>query len=115
VTRNISKINSAYFSHHLNPSNAKLNPTCHSLALLGAHHILHVSRIRVNLGVRITQAHYTLKSLVLKLTLQHLPCVTQNATYRSMPGINKMTKTKGIINGKAIPLQAWRALRVSGG
>ena len=25
-----------------------LNPTCHLLALLGAHHILHVSRIRVN-------------------------------------------------------------------
>jgi hypothetical protein len=28
--------------------NAELNPTCHLLALLGAHHILHVSRIRVN-------------------------------------------------------------------
>ena len=28
--------------------NAELNPICHSLALLGAHHILHVSRIRVN-------------------------------------------------------------------
>jgi len=31
-----------------NPLNAKLNPICHLLALLGAHHILHVSRIRVN-------------------------------------------------------------------
>jgi len=31
------------------PSNAKLNPICHLLALLGARHILHVSRIRVNL------------------------------------------------------------------
>jgi hypothetical protein len=31
-----------------NPSNAELNPICHLLALLGAHHILHVSRIRVN-------------------------------------------------------------------
>ena len=31
-----------------NPLNAKLNPTCHLLALLGAHRILHVSRIRVN-------------------------------------------------------------------
>jgi len=27
--------------------NAELNPTCHWLALLGAHHILQVSRIRV--------------------------------------------------------------------
>jgi hypothetical protein len=31
-----------------NPLNAKLNPICHLLALLGDHHILHVSRIRVN-------------------------------------------------------------------
>jgi len=30
-----------------NPLNAKLNPICHLLALLGAHRILHVSRIRV--------------------------------------------------------------------
>jgi len=32
----------------LNSLNAELNPICHLLALLGAHHILHVSRIRVN-------------------------------------------------------------------
>ena len=31
-----------------NPLNAELNPICHLLALLRAHHILHVSRIRVN-------------------------------------------------------------------
>jgi len=30
-----------------NPLNAELNPICHLLAVLGAHHILHVSRIRV--------------------------------------------------------------------
>jgi hypothetical protein len=29
------------------PSNPELNPICHMLALLGAHHILHVNRIRV--------------------------------------------------------------------
>jgi len=33
----------------INPLNAKLNPICHLLALLGAHPILHVGRIRVNL------------------------------------------------------------------
>jgi hypothetical protein len=27
--------------------NAKLKPICHLLALLGAHHILHVNRVRV--------------------------------------------------------------------
>jgi len=31
----------------INPLNAELNPICRLLALLGAHHILHVSRIRV--------------------------------------------------------------------
>jgi hypothetical protein len=31
----------------LNPLNAEFNPICHLLALLGAHHILHISRIRV--------------------------------------------------------------------
>jgi hypothetical protein len=30
-----------------NPLNAQLNPICHLLSLLGAHHILHVSRQRV--------------------------------------------------------------------
>jgi hypothetical protein len=30
-----------------NPLNAELNPICNLLALLGAHLILHVSRIRV--------------------------------------------------------------------
>jgi len=31
----------------LNPLNAELNPICYLLALLGAHHFLHISRIRV--------------------------------------------------------------------
>jgi len=31
----------------VNPFNAELNPICHLLALLEAHHILHVSRLRV--------------------------------------------------------------------
>jgi hypothetical protein len=35
--------------------NAELNPICHFLALLGAHPILHISRIRVNI------LRYTLK------------------------------------------------------
>jgi hypothetical protein len=30
----------------INSLNAELNPICHLLALLGDHHILHVSRIR---------------------------------------------------------------------
>ena len=37
-------------SGKFNPLNTELNPICHLLALLGAHLILHVSRIRVNVG-----------------------------------------------------------------
>ena len=35
---------SLFYLKHLN---AELNPICHLLALFGAHHILHVSRMRV--------------------------------------------------------------------
>jgi len=34
-------------SGFINPLNAELNPICHLLALIGAHHIFHVSRIKV--------------------------------------------------------------------
>ena len=35
--------------HLFNPLKPELNPICYLLALLGAHHFLHVSRIRVKL------------------------------------------------------------------
>ena len=41
------KIGGGGFVISFNPLNAELNPICLLLALLGAHHILHVSRIRV--------------------------------------------------------------------
>jgi hypothetical protein len=41
----------------INPLNAELNPICHLLALLGAHHILHLSRIRVNTYVYWAEAY----------------------------------------------------------
>jgi hypothetical protein len=43
----------------LNPLNAELNPICCPLALLGAHHFPHVSRIRV-------------KSLTLRLLISYI-------------------------------------------
>jgi hypothetical protein len=42
-----------------NPVNAELNPICYLLALLGAHHFLHVSRIRI-------------KSLILRLLMSYI-------------------------------------------
>jgi hypothetical protein len=37
--------------------NAELNPICHLLALLGAHNILHVSRIRVKCRIKNSICH----------------------------------------------------------
>jgi len=53
----------------LTPLNAKLNSICHLLALLGAHHILHVSRIRVN-GVE--RSGFILHTPMTNLTLRRL-------------------------------------------
>jgi len=36
------------FLRNINPLNAELNPICHLLVILGAHHILHISRIKIN-------------------------------------------------------------------
>ena len=43
----------------INPLNAELNPICHLLAFLRAHHILHVSRIRVKLGYTTKENFWT--------------------------------------------------------
>jgi len=51
----------------LNPLNAELNPICHLLALLGAHHILHVSRVRVKID------HSDLKFCRFPQSLQDIP------------------------------------------
>jgi len=48
-----------YNNYTVNPLNAELNPICYLLALLGAHHFLHVSRIRV-------------KSLTLRLLMSYI-------------------------------------------
>ena len=42
----------------IDPLNAELNPICQLLALLGAHHILHISRIRVKMAYRCSSMHY---------------------------------------------------------
>jgi len=42
--------------YRFNPLNTDLNPICHLLTLLEAHHILHVSRIRVNVTPTLQQS-----------------------------------------------------------
>ena len=56
IKSNTFELFAASLSHHVaghressfKPLNAELNPTCHLLALLRAHLIFHVSRVRVN-------------------------------------------------------------------
>jgi len=42
----------------INHLNAQLNPICHLLALLGAHHIFHVRGLRVNAMLTICLRQY---------------------------------------------------------
>ena len=42
------KSTKSYFFRVVNPLNAELNPIRHLLALVGARHIVHVSRIGLN-------------------------------------------------------------------
>jgi hypothetical protein len=55
----------------INPLNAEINPMCHLLALLGAHHILHVSRIRVKESGEPTRACAPAWGLDEVLTILH--------------------------------------------
>jgi hypothetical protein len=68
-----------------NPSNAKLNPICHLLALLGAHHILHVSRIRVNqlTATRIYLVHFNKYTEEIKV-----PKIETHTGYLNVAAIN---------------------------
>ena len=46
--------NPFYSLSAISPLNAELNPIRHLLALVGARHIVHLSRIRVNTETRLT-------------------------------------------------------------
>jgi len=55
----------------INPLNAELNPICYLLALLGAHHFLHVSRIRVKLLTFRLLMSYTYGAPILDVSRSH--------------------------------------------
>ena len=58
---------------HINPLNPELNPICYLLALLGAHHFLHVSRIRVkSLTLRVLMSYiYIYGAPILDVSRSH--------------------------------------------
>jgi len=60
---------------HINPLHAKSNPICHLLALLGAHSILHVSRVRVNVNKHGSTC--SVMTATQRLSMYILPSTTQ--------------------------------------
>jgi len=66
---------SHFLKNHLNPLNAELYSICHLLALLGAHPILHISRIRVNIILPSTPG-YSKWSLSVRVFQQNLVCIS---------------------------------------
>jgi hypothetical protein len=57
-----------------NPLNTKLNPICHLLALLGAHPILHVSKIRVKSAGGSVQSTTGRRGVHISLQAFHCSC-----------------------------------------
>jgi len=56
---------------NINPLKPELNPICYLLALLGAHHFLHVSRIRVKLLTFRRLMSYTYGAPILDVSRTH--------------------------------------------
>jgi hypothetical protein len=57
--------------YSINPLSPELNPICYLLALLGAYHFLHVSRIRVkSLTLRLLMS-YTYRAPILDVSRSH--------------------------------------------
>jgi len=61
-----------WVSEGIKPLNAELNPICYLLALLGAHHFLHVSRIRVK--------SLSLRQLMSYIYIYNISCLRVNTS-----------------------------------
>ena len=89
-----TELNSLGVIYHLtllgqlvNPLNAELNPICYLLALLGAHHFLHVNMIRV-------------KSLTLRLLTSYI----YGAPIFDVPRSHTTTQHSRVISSSQRPL-----------
>jgi hypothetical protein len=85
-----------------NPSNAELNPISHLLALEGARHFVHVSRIRVNMAntkgePRYEQLFFNNNYRILKLTQQYM-CKWNSFQIKSYIIVDKRKYIRNIID-----------------
>ena len=92
--------NSSRKSFEFNPLNAELNPICHLLTLLGAHHILHVSRIRVKpLNAELNPICHLLALLGAHLIFQMSSIRVKNeGSYTSTPFISLHGLSRDTLN-----------------
>jgi hypothetical protein len=111
----------------INTLNAEFNPICHLLALLGVHHILHVSRVRFNTFRKkrdIWLGFYTMYSAALKAFILTLEDLSGRSFYHFKPSWTDTTTTSttsftsstptmidGIMTGKWMKLAVCPALK----
>ena len=83
-----------YIAKSINPLNAELNPVRHLLALVGARHIVHVSRIRVNpLNTELNPVRHLL-ALVAARHIVHVSRIRVN--------VSKLTMTLLVFNFRVL-------------
>ena len=74
----MKKCASCLSRYTINPLNAELNPIRHLLALVGARHIVHVSRIRANCEAQSVQHQLQIKTQ----TYRNVLCMDNRQPYR---------------------------------
>jgi hypothetical protein len=57
------------FTMNINPLNADLNPICHLLALLGAHHIFHISGLRIKIYIKTAPTCFGVITIIRERTI----------------------------------------------
>ena len=78
------------------PLNAPLNPICHLLTLLGAHHIIHVSWIKDNLILGLTFNAHELLHLLRCSTFQNLT-LSPGRIFMCFIWISKLTEITSLL------------------
>ena len=91
---------------HFNPLNAELNPICHLLALLGAHHILHVSTLWVKGHFKPLNAKLNPICHLLALLGAHHILHVSRIKVKCRKGAPPITSRIKLFNYYAVPKQA---------